>query len=147
ISAALVAPIIERVERKAPDMARKVEQRLQAIMDYGVRRGLISGNPLPRPDPERSAKRKHFPAILDRQGVGGILRDAERAEISRGVRRAHLLTVFTAQRIGEVVPAEWSEIDLKQGTWTIPRERMKRKDAERGPHLVPIPPKLAAMMK
>ena len=60
ISAALVAPIIESVERRAPDMARKVEQRLQAIMDYGVRRGLIAVNPLPRPDPEKAAGRKHF---------------------------------------------------------------------------------------
>ncbi len=105
ISAALAAPIIEKAERRAPDMARKVEQRLQGIMDYSVRRGLIPVNPLPRPDPEKKADRKHFAAVLEHKQVGQILRDAERAEMSRGVRRAHLLTVFTAQRIGEITPA------------------------------------------
>ncbi len=112
-----------------------------------MRRGLIAVNPLPRPDPEKAAGRKHFAAILERDGVGAILRDAERIEMSRGVRRAHLMTVFTAQRIGEIVPAQWSEVDLEKGTWSIPRDRMKRKDAERGPHIVPIPSKLLAMLR
>jgi integrase len=50
--------------------------------------------------------------------------------------------VFCAQRIGEIVEAEWSEFDLEGATWAIPRERMKRRDPERGDHLVPIPPLL-----
>jgi integrase len=148
IDAAITAPLLERVERKAPDMARKVEQRLQAIMDYGVRRGLIRMNPLPRPERQKRKDRKHLPAVLDRTCVGKILRDAEQLQVlSNGVRRAHLLTVFTAQRIGELVPAEWADVDLPTGVLTIPRERMKRKDKERGPHIVPIPPKLLAMMR
>jgi hypothetical protein len=40
------------------------------------------------------------------------------------------LTVFTAQRIGEVVGARWDEFDLQAGTGAIPRARMKRKDAD-----------------
>ena len=146
ITPRLLLPSRERRAARARHGA-KVEQRLHAIMDYGVRRGLIAVNPLPRPDPEKAAGRKHFAAILDRDGVGAILRDAERVEMSRGVRRAHLMTVFTAQRIGEIVPAQWSEVDLQKGTWSIPRDRMKRKDAERGPHIVPIPSKLLAMMR
>ena len=148
IDAAIAVPLLERVERKAPDMARKVEQRLQAIMDHGVRRGLIRINPLPRPERQKRKNRKHFPVVLDRAGVGKILRDAEQLQVvSNGVRRAHLLTVFTAQRIGELVTAEWADVDLKAGVLTVPRERMKRKDEERGPHVVPIPPRLLAMMR
>jgi integrase len=41
------------------------------------------------------------------------------------------LLVYTPQRIAEVVGATWDEFDLKAGTCTIPRERMKRKDVER----------------
>jgi integrase len=63
------------------------------------------------------------------------------------VRRAHLLATFTAQRVGEIVGAAWDEVDLQAGVWSIPRERMKRKDAERGPHLVPIPPALLTVMR
>lgn len=56
------------------------------------------------------------------------------------VRRAHLLTAFTAQRIGEIAGARWDEFDLQAGTWSIPRARMKRKDAQRDPHIVPLSP-------
>lgn len=143
IDAAIATPLIERVERRAPDMARKVEQRLHGILDYGVRRGLIRLNPLPRPERRRRKDRKHFPAVTKREALGEILRRADQLQmVSKGVRRAHLLTVFTCQRIGEIVPAMWSEFDLEKGHWEIPRERMKRKDAERGPHVIPIPPRL-----
>ncbi len=37
------------------------------------------------------------------------------------------LLTLTAQRKGEVVGCEWSELDLKTGTWTIPAERNKSK--------------------
>ncbi len=88
-----------------------------------------------------------MPATLTKEGIGAILRAADKAEVGKGVRRAHYVTLFTAQRIGEIVPATWDEIDMQSATWSIRRDRMKRKDAERGPHLVPIPPRLLAMMK
>jgi len=147
ITAAVAAPILRAAEARAPDMAAKVRARLRAILDYAVEQGAIPLNPLPQVRRRRdSAERKHLPAILDRSGVGAILRAAEVAELSRGVRRAHLLCTFTAQRVGEVVGAEWSEVDLKAGTWSIPRSRMKRKDAGRGAHVVPLPPVLLAAM-
>jgi len=49
--------------------------------------------------------------------------------------------------VGEVVAATWDEINLEEELWSIPRERMKRKDPTRGPHLVPIPPKLLSAMR
>lgn len=148
ITARIVAPTMRKAERVAPDMAKKVRARLRAILDYAVEEGQITANPIPAPRRTKSAnKRKHLPAVLDREGVGQILRAADKAELSRGVRRAHLLAVFTAQRIGEIVGAEWSEIDFTTATWTIPRSRMKRKDVERGPHVLPIPPRLLSMMQ
>jgi len=57
-----------------------------------------------------------------------VLRAAENVEVSRGVKHAHYL-------------------DLKAGIWTIPRERMKRKDVERGDHLVPIAPTFLAALR
>jgi hypothetical protein len=86
------------------------------------------------------------PAVLDTRSVGAVLRLADKAEVGKGVRRAHYLAEFTAQRIGEFVPATW-EIDLDEGVWAIPRERMKRRDEQRGPHEAPIPPRLLCTMK
>jgi integrase len=81
----------------------------------------------------------HYPAVTDLAGVGAILRAARATDPSKGIQRAHVLLAFTGQRVSEVVGAGWSEIDLDAGTWTIPRDRMKRKDEERGPHQIPLP--------
>ena len=148
ITAAIASPHLRKVERKAPDMSKKVRQRLRSIFDYAVEGGLIVGNPLPAPRRHKAnGGRNHLPAALARNAVGEILRVADKAEVGRGVRRAHLLSAFTAQRIGEIVGATWGEVDLQSGVWSIPWERMKRKDAERGPHLVPVPPRLLALMR
>ncbi len=147
VSATIAAPVLRRVERSAPDMATKVRQRLRAIFDHAVEEGLIPGNPLPASRRRKRAARKHYPAIVERDGVGAILRASDKAEASRGVKRAHILLALLAQRISEVVGARWDEFDLSNGTWTIPRHRMKRKESERGAHLVPIPPQLLEQMR
>jgi integrase len=129
-------------------MATKVRQRLRSIMDCAAEQGLIPLDPIPAPRRDkRSAERTHLATITDHQGVGAILRAADVAEASRGVRHAHLLAVFTAQRIGEIVGARWDEFDLQAETWAIPRVRMKRKDAQRGPHEVPLPPHVLALLR
>jgi integrase len=65
-------------------------------------------------------------------------------------------------RVSEVVGATWAEFQLdgvdivtdhdvhhdpRAGNWVIPRTRMKRKDEERGPHIVPLPPVLLRTIK
>jgi hypothetical protein len=47
ITAAIASPPLRKIERAAPDMAKKVRQRLRSIFDYAVEGGLIVGNPLP----------------------------------------------------------------------------------------------------
>mgnify|MGYP000847565456 CR=1 FL=1 len=148
ITAALAAPHLRRVERTAPDMAKKVRQRLRGILDHAVWEGLITANPIPAPRRrKRATERRHLAALLDKPAVGDVLRRADKADAGKGVKRAHLLAVFTSQRIGEIVGAQWSEVDLQSAKWSIPRERMKIKDGERGPHEVPLPPRLVAMMR
>jgi len=148
ITAAMASPHLRKIERTAPDMAKKVRQRLRSIFDYAVEDGLIVGNPIPAPRRrKKGAERTHLPAVLTKEGIGAILRASDAAEVGKGVRRAHMLATFTAQRIGEIVGATWDEIDLQSAVWSIPRDRMKRKDAERGPHLVPISPRLLALLK
>lgn len=164
IFAETVFPILDKVERNAPMMAEKVARRLHAVMDHAVRMGAIKLNPLPRRE-EAKTERKHFPAVSDVATLGAILRDARAADPCKGIVRAHLLLAFTALRVSEVVGAKWSEFDLDgvqvpngdelhtfrvdkaTGNWNVPRERMKRKDEERGPHIVPLPPALLKMLR
>ncbi|MEF2552634.1 tyrosine-type recombinase/integrase [Aurantimonas sp. A2-1-M11] len=48
--------------------------------------------------------------------------------------KALLLTILTAVRTSEALNATWSEVDLKNATWTIPAERMKAGNE----HAVPL---------
>jgi integrase len=52
------------------------------------------------------------------------------------------LALLTGMRISEIIGATWEEIDDKTMTWTVPKEKTKRKDA---PHRVPITPSMAAI--
>lgn len=144
LTASMFAPTLRGLEKRAPFMLTKVWSRVGAILDGAVMDGLIPLNPLPLARRRtRKGVERHFPAVTTLEGLGAILRAARASDPARGIQRAHALLAFTVQRIGEVVPARWDEFDLKALTWAIPRERMKRKDPQRGPHQVPIPPHLA----
>lgn len=85
---------------------------------------------------------KHFAAITDPVKLGELIRAIRAYKGGPIVRAALQLAPILFQRPGELRAAEWSEIDLDAGLWTIPAARMKRsKDGkEHGdPHLVPLP--------
>lgn len=147
ITARAASLVLREVEHSAPMMAEKVRRRLRGILDFAVEEGLIPGNPLPARRRGPRVERKHFPAVTDRVSVGEILRKARSTDPAKGIARAHLLVAFTAQRIAEVVGARWEEFDLDSSTWAIPRSRMKVRDEERGPHLVPIARALLADLR
>ncbi len=140
VTALTVAPILRGIQHTAPLMLAKVHRRLRGIMDYAVEEGLIPANPLP----QRRARveGKHYAAVTDLPGIGEILRAARSADPCKGIQRAHVLLAFCAMRVSEIVGAQWSEFDLERAEWSIPRDRMKRKDLERGPHVVPLAPAL-----
>ena len=52
-----------------------------------------------------------------------------------GRQRSITFTVLTAVRSQEARGARWDEVDVENGIWTVPPERMKRKR----PHRVPLP--------
>lgn len=164
ITAALAAPALLAIERTAPHMVEKVRRRLRVILDDAVEHGIIPGNPLPAVRRRRKLERKHYPAVTGLPGLGEILRAARAADPCKGIQRAHLLLAFTALRVSEVVGATWAEFELDgvdmligdtqrtkrdpaAGNWSIPRERMKRKDEARGPHVVPLPTALLAALR
>jgi integrase len=166
VIAPITSPLLEEVEARVPMMFDKGRRNLYAIMDYAVEQGLIVGNPLPAIRRGRGIPRRHYPAVTKLPEIGAILRAARAADPCKGIARAHLLLVFTALRVSEVVGAKWDEFaldgvevaveennqqrrihDPDAGNWSVPRERMKNKSPERGPHDVPLPPALLAALR
>ncbi len=62
--------------------------------------------------------------------------------VGRAMRIAVQLSVLLLQRRGEVAGMRLSELDLDQGTWLIPAERMKNGF----PHMVPLPPRAVVLI-
>ena len=55
-------------------------------------------------------------------------------KLGQSVAHALLLTLFTAQRSGEVVEMDWGEVDLAQKVWKQPKEKTKNET----PNVVPL---------
>ncbi|CAN5277377.1 site-specific integrase [soil metagenome] len=111
-----------------PETARRVRQRIATVLDYAKAAGYRSGgNPvegIAKALPRQPDRRDHH-AAMPYTDVSGFIRRLQAEEGSTVVALALEFLILTAARTGEVLGAKWSEIDLEQGTWTIPDNRMK----------------------
>jgi hypothetical protein len=93
---------------------------------------------------------KNYPAILDPKRVGEMMKAIKHYKGGPIVRAALQLTPLLYQRPGNVRMMEWSELDLKGATWTIPSTKMKRSVEEKanGEALViPLPTQAVILLK
>jgi len=92
------------------------------------------------PNGGQVAKVEHHPALpyQDMPGFIAKLRTRQGAAAS-----ALLFAILTAARTNEVVGARWSEVDLKNKTWTVPPERMKAGKE----HKVPLSDAAVALLR
>lgn len=120
-----------------PETARRLRQRVITVIDWAVAKGYRDG-PLAtavidKALPKQRAKPKHHRALSYTDIPDFMAQLRERETVGRLALEAAILT---AARSGEVRLAEWKEVDLDSGTWTIPALRMK---AGRE-HVVPLSP-------
>jgi len=117
------------VDRGAPVEANRVRALISKIFNFAIRRGLLESNPaylVENPGAETPRDRvltedeirKLWGAAVEE---GGIVFDVFR------------IGLLTAQRRGEILGMEWSELDLRSGWWTIPASRSKNGLAHRVP--------------
>lgn len=90
-----------------------------------------------------SPKVKHHAAILDPDGVGGLLRAIDGFDGLPTTKWALQLAPHVFVRPGELRMAEWSEIDLPGAVWRIPGSRMKMNRE----HAVPLSAQSVAILK
>jgi len=128
--------VLRRIEQRgAAEVARRALQCCGQIFRYAIATGRASVDVTPNLKGALSkSKTRHHPAITEPSKVGELMRAIEGYSGTFVVRCALKLGALTFVRPGELRKAEWSEIDLKLGEWSIPAERMKMKE----PHLVPL---------
>ena len=120
---------------KAPT-ARRVRERIRAVLEWAVAMELRGDNPCDRIGsvlgPQKAAV-EHMRALPHQAAAAAVANVRASAGAPTGKLALEFL-VLTAARWGEVRGAEWTEIDTAGRTWTIPATRMK---ANR-PHRVPL---------
>ncbi len=139
VSVGAVMRVLEPLWRKRPETASRLRGRIESVLDYATARGWRSGeNParwrghLDHLLPARSkvAMVEHHPALPWRE-IGPFMTTLAAEE---GVSALALqFTILTAARTGEVIGVRWSEIDMQEGTWTVPAGRMKASREHRVP--------------
>ncbi len=145
ITTADVLRVLAPIWTTKAETARRVRQRIGAVMEWAIAQGYRSDNPageaitavLPR-----TARSREHHAALDHREVVHVIRAVRDSTASLSVRLAFELLVLTAARSGEVRHARWSEVDVAAATWTIPAERMKAGK----PHRVPLSKRALAVL-
>jgi integrase len=126
-----------------------VRQRIEAVLDWAKVHGYRSGdNPAAwrghlkavMPAPRKITKVENH-AALPYSGMHAFMTALHQRP---GMAALALeFTIRTACRTGEVIGAQWPEVDFKSALWTIPGERMKAGIA----HTVPLDAATLALLK
>lgn len=128
IDTADVLKTLSPVWTTKPETARRLKQRIKAVMDWAKASGFRSGdNPvdgitqvLPK---VRPAAEHH--AALPYAQVPTFLEALHSIEANESTTLAFEFLILTATRTSEVLGAGWDEINREAKTWTIPAERIK----------------------
>lgn len=128
-----------------PETVRRIRQRLEAVFEDAIFHGRATTNPAAatRRKMREAGPRKakgNFAALAYREAPALVQR---LRAMDGNAARALELAVLTAARTSEIIYAEWSELDLDAGTWSVPPQRMKAKEA----HTVYLPPRAIEIVK
>ena len=118
------------IDRGSPVQANRFLTRVKPFFDWTVERGILDVSPangIRPPSPETSRER-----VLTDDELRAVWKAAE--EIAYPFGHVVQLLILTGQRRGEVLNAEWAEMDISSRLWTIPKQRSKTNVA----HLVPL---------
>jgi integrase len=153
ISTSMVAGVIDRIQKRGVrDTTQKILQHVRSVFRFAQAKGLRQDNPA---EPvieilEKAPDVVHHPALLTFAELGDVLRRAEVAAVTPGVRLAHRLIAYTGSRVGNVVAAKWKQFDLESqpASWHIPRSEMKVSGGGRvHDHRVILPKQIASELQ
>ena len=135
VTSADVIGILAPIWHEKAATARKLRQRIRAVLEWAVAMDLRPDNPCDRIGPVLGAQGngvRHMRALPHGEVASAI--ETVRASNARPVvTLAFEFLVLTAVRSGEVRGAVWTEIDRDAGMWTIPAPRTKGNREHRVP--------------
>ncbi|MEC9347664.1 MAG: integrase arm-type DNA-binding domain-containing protein [Pseudomonadota bacterium] len=124
-----------------PDTARRLRQRIAAILDWANVNGYRETEAPTRAVLKAwqvagvKSQAQNFRALLWKDVPGFLLKLRETNHAGATVKAALEFLILTCVRSKELRLATWGEIDLERSVWTIPKARTKTK---RNDHVVPL---------
>jgi integrase len=144
ISAPQVINLLRPLENKGSlETVKRLSQRLNEIMTYGVNSGLIHANPLSGIRSVFKKPKKKNMAALAPDELKELMVAIANASIKRTTRCLIEWQLNTMTRPAEAATARWVDIDFEKRIWTIPAERMKK----RRTHIVPLTDQALALLE
>lgn len=142
--------LLQPIWSKLPDTAGRVRARIETILDAAKANDHIAspwenpgrwrGNLIHRLPKRKRMKKGHYSALPYEEMPDFFSSLRQRPAPAA---RALELTILCATRTTETLAMRWREVDLKNGIWTIPAERMKM----RIEHRVPLSPIAYGILK
>lgn len=138
-----IAEALRPIWTAKPETALRTRDLILRTLRYGRPDGALLETTLARAITDRlpaQPRNKNFAAMHYAQVPELMAKLADKRTMGALALRT---VILTATRSGEARGATWREIDLEEGVWTIPAERMKMKR----PHRVPLSPQAVAVLK
>jgi len=144
VSAPMVIKILRPIEAKGSlETVKRLSQRLNEIMTYGVNSGLIHANPLSGIRSVFKKPKKKNMAALPPDELNELMVAIANASIKRTTRCLIEWQLHTMTRPAEAATTRWADIDFEKKIWTIPAERMKK----RRTHIIPLTEQALALLE
>ncbi len=123
-----VIAVLSPIWHSKPTTAKRVRQRIGAVLTWAVAQGLRPDNPadavkavLQKPNGAGGNAHRALPYIEVADAIAAV----RASSADTNTKLAFEFAVLTAARAGEVRLATWQEIDLQGRVWTVPASRMK----------------------
>jgi len=148
IDAPHVLKVLEPIWREVPETASRLRGRIETVLDSAKARGYRQGeNParwrghLAQILPARTKLSRGHHKAMPYDAIPAFLGALRAREAVAAL--ALEFVILTAARTGEVIAAEWDEVDLAKALWTVPAERMKAGKE----HRVPLSPRAVEILE
>jgi integrase len=147
ITTPMILQVLKPIWETKYTTASRLRGRIEKILDYAKSEGYRDGdNPatlkgnLEFSLPKKKHEKEHHPA-LDWHEINTFITELRLKDCISSYALEFL--ILTATRTSEVINAEWSEIDLNQARWLIPKNRMKGNKE----HIIPLSPSAINILK
>lgn len=136
VESADILRVLMPIWTEKPETARRVRQRIGTVLDWAQASGFrMAGNPaaaVMKGLPKQNKPKDHFKAI-PYADLPSLLPSIREFAAMPSTKLALEFLILTAARTGEVIGADWSEIDTENKAWLIPGSRMKARHDHRVP--------------